>query len=186
MSLSSAITPAYARTAERIDKVATSDTSTVVTASPALVPLPSWGAVGAQRPAATDAVCAPAGAARRVPIAAGWGGPGFLGRGGEHPGGEAEQCQARVAQEAVAPETDLGEALIAEFLFEGSHQSVVNRHARSPFFALFLVHDLHEVLLFRRTVSHFHERNKVGGALVQVGFSGYGPVLDLQDERCAL
>jgi hypothetical protein len=40
-------------------------------------------------------------------------GCGFAGR-GDQPGGEAEQRQACVAQEAAAPEPDLGQLLLAE------------------------------------------------------------------------
>jgi hypothetical protein len=36
----------------------------------------------------------------------------------EHSGGEAEQREARVAQEAAAPESNLRELLIVDFCFE--------------------------------------------------------------------
>lgn len=141
--------------------------------------------MGGETPSATSAVPTPAGAARRVPIAAGRSGLGFLGRRGEHPGGEPEQRQAGLTQEAAAPEPDIREVLLTETLLEIRQLPIVHRHTNSPPFNLFLFRDLYDVFHLRRTVSGFHELDKVGGALVQVGLSGDRSALDLEGERRA-
>jgi hypothetical protein len=141
--------------------------------------------VGVKSPAAIYAVDTPAAAASPVPKAAGRPGPGILDRRGEHPGGEAEQRQPRIAQETAAPEPDLREVFIAETLLEIRQLSVVQWRARLPPFDLVFFRGLYETHLFRRTVSGFYERDKVGGALVQEGLSGDRCALDLQGERRA-
>ena len=141
--------------------------------------------MGGETTSAATAVPTPTGTARRVPVAAGRSGLCYLGR-GDHPGGEAEQRQSRFAQEAAAPEPDLREVLLAETLLEIRQLPMVHGHTNLPPLDLFLFRDLYKALLFRRTVSGFHERNKVGGALVQVGLSGDHSALDLEGERRAL
>ena len=63
-------------------------------------------------PAATGAFAAVAAEAPVGPVAAGrWDGIGRVSW-DEHPGGEAEERQARVAQKAATPEPDLRELLV--------------------------------------------------------------------------
>lgn len=142
--------------------------------------------MGVETTSAAKTVTTPTGKACRVPVAAGRGGLGFLGRRADHSGGDAEQRQASPAQEAAAPEPHLREVLLAETLLEIRQLPIVHRHTNSPPFDLFLFRDLYEVFLSCRTVSGFHELDKVGGALVQVGLSGDRSALDLEGERRAL
>jgi hypothetical protein len=135
---------------------------------------------------AHTAVPTPTGTACRVPVAAGRGGLGFPDRQADRSGGDAEQREAGLAQEAAAPEPYSRETLLVETLLKIRQLPIVHRHTNSPPFDLFLIRDLYKVFLFRHTVSGFHERNEVGGALVQVGLSGYRSVPDLEDERRAL
>jgi hypothetical protein len=141
--------------------------------------------VGEETPSAAKAVPTPTGTACGVPVAAGWGGLGFLGRRAEHSGGEAEQRQSRVAQKAAAPEPYFREVLFAEALLEIRKLPVVYRNTNSPPLDFFLLCNLYEAFLFRRTVSGLHEPDEAGGALVQVGLSGDRSALDLEGERRA-
>jgi hypothetical protein len=142
--------------------------------------------VGGETTSAATTVPTPTGTAGRVPVAAGRGGLGLPGRQADRAGGDAEQRQASLAQEAAAPEPYSREKLLVETLLQIRQLPMVHRHTNSPPFNVFLFRDLYEVLLLSRTVSGFHERNKVGGALVQVGLSGDRSVLDLEGERRAL
>jgi hypothetical protein len=110
---------------------------------------------------------------------------GFSGRGNQ-PGGEAEQRQAHVAQEAAAPEPDLRELLLVETLLEIHQVPNVFGHTRLPPLDRSFFRGLYEASRFRRSVSGFHEPDKVGGSLVQVGFSGDRAAFDFQGERRAL
>ena len=142
--------------------------------------------MGGEATSAATAVPAPTGTACRVPVAAGWGGLGFLGRQADRSGGDAEQNEASLAQEAAASEPYLREVLLVETLLQIRQLPIVRWHTNSPPFDLFLFRDLYEVFLFRRTVSGLHERNKVGGAFVQESLSCDRSLLDLEDERRAL
>jgi hypothetical protein len=75
-------------------------------------------------------------------MAAGRSSLGIFGRCGEHPGGEAEQRQARVAQEAAAPEPNLREVLVVETLLEICQLVEIHRHTQLPPFDRFLFGDL--------------------------------------------
>ncbi len=110
----------------------------------------------------------------------------MLGRRSDRSGGDPEQNEASPAQEAAAPEPYSREMLLVETLLQIRQLPIVHRHTNSPPFDLFLVRDLYEVFLFRRTVSGLHERNEVGGTFVQEGLSGDRSLLDLEDERRAL
>jgi hypothetical protein len=142
--------------------------------------------VGAETTSAATAVPTPTGTACRVPVAARRSGLGFVGRQADRSGGDAEQNEASLAQEAAAPEPYSREMLLVETLLQIRQLPIVHRHTNSPPLNLFLFRDLYEVFLLRRTVSGLHERDKVGDALVQEGFSGDRSLLDLQDERRAL
>jgi hypothetical protein len=142
--------------------------------------------VGGETTSAATTVPTPTGKACRVTVAAGRGGLGFPGRQADRAGGDAEQRKASLAQEAAAPEPYSREMLLVETLLQIRQLPIVHRHTNSPPLNLFLFRDLYEVFLLRRTVSGLHERDKVGGALVQEGFSGDRSLLDLQDERRAL
>ena len=142
--------------------------------------------MGVATSSAASAVPTPTGTACRGPVAAGRSGIGFLGRQADHSGGDAAQRQASLAQEAAAPEPYFREVLLPETLLEIRQLPIVHRHANSSPLNLFLFRDLYEVFLFRRTVSEFHELDKVGGALVKVGLSGDRSALDLEGERRAM
>ena len=109
-----------------------------------------------------------------------------LTRRGDQPGGEAEQRQARVTQEAAAPEPDLGQLLLAEIrLYIHQTPEVIGHPGLSPLDRFFFC-DLHETMSIRRSRPGTDKLDKVGGALVQVGLSGDHSALDLEGERRAL
>jgi hypothetical protein len=142
--------------------------------------------VGSETTSAHTAVPTPTRTAGWETVAAGRSGLGFIWWRADHSGGDAEQRNASLAQEAAATEPYFREMLLAETLLEIRQLPIVHRHTTSPPFNLFLLRDLYEAFLFRRAVAGIHERDKVGGALVQVGLSGDRSLLDLEDERRAL
>ena len=97
---------------------------------------------------------------------------------GEQPGGGAEERQARVTQEAAAPEPDGDEVLVAETLLEIRQLPIVHGHTRLPPLDCFFFRDLYETLGLHLTISGFQKLDKGGGTPVQVSFSGYRSAFD--------
>ena len=104
----------------------------------------------------------------------------------QQPGGGAEERQARVAQEAAAPEPDVHELLVAETRLEIRQLPTVHWHTRLPPLDGFFFRDLYETLGLCMSAPGFHESDKVGGALMQEGLPGNRSTLDFQGERRAL
>ncbi len=110
---------------------------------------------------------------------------GLAGRGAQ-PGGETEQRQARVAQEAATPEPDLGQLLLAETrLYIHQTPEVFGHPGLPPLDRLFFC-DLHETTRIRRSGPGADELDQVGGALVQVSLPGDPAAFELEDERRTL
>ena len=97
----------------------------------------------------------------------------------EHPGGESEQREARVAQEVATPEPNLRELFVIDRCLEFRNLGSVQRHARLSPFDCTLFRDLYKAFLLSRSASGLHELDKGGGPPVQVGLSGYRSALDL-------
>ena len=100
-------------------------------------------------PAATTAVRTSAAAAFRGPGAAWRSGLGFLGWCREDPGGEAEKCETRVAQEAAAPESNLRELFLIDRRLEFCYLSLVQRHTRLPPFERFPFCEIYRAALLQ-------------------------------------
>jgi hypothetical protein len=76
-------------------------------------------------------------------VAARRSGLGFLGIYREQSGGEAEECEARVAQEAAAPESNLRDLLVIDLCLEFGQLGLGQRHIRLPPLDRFFLRDLH-------------------------------------------
>lgn len=160
------------------DPIATPVNPAAATDPPAMAPCAR--AVGP--PSATAAPGAPAVTARDGPEAARRSGLGFVGLYQEQSGGEAEQCEARVAQEAAAPESNLRELLVVDFCFEFGQLGLVYRHTRLPPLDRFLLCDLNQASLMLSGVPGFHELEQGRGSTVEMDLSGYRAALDFQGE----
>lgn len=124
--------------------------------------------------------------ARDGPVATGRSGLGLLGPYREHSGGQAEKREARVAQEAAAPEPNLRELFVVDLGLEFGQLGLVQRHTLLPPFDRFLLRELNQVAALRPGVTGLHELEQGGGATVEMDLSVYRAAFDFQGERRAL